>query len=78
MLKPMEFMATAPAIVPRGTMSPTVACQEGAFMAVPQPMRNVNPSSAHGVMCPNQAKAQSATERMNIQLWQASITRRRG
>ena len=38
----MLFNATAAGRSERGTMSPTDACQEGLFSAVPQPMRNVN------------------------------------
>jgi hypothetical protein len=43
-------------------MSPTDACQDGLFSAVPQPIRKVKNKSSHGVIRPYQAKSVSVTE----------------
>jgi len=47
-LKPTLFNVTAPGRSTRGTMSPTEACQDGLFNAVPQPMRKVKKRSSQG------------------------------
>src|SRR5690606_8393011 len=51
-LKPMLFRITAAGRVSRGTVSRTLACQEGLFAAAPVPIRKVSASSVQGVIQP--------------------------
>ncbi len=51
-LKPSEFSATAAGSLARGTISPTEACHDGLFSAVPLSIRKVKASSVHGVIRP--------------------------
>ena len=62
----MELSATALPTLERGTMSPTEACHDGLFSAVPQPIRKVKLKSSHGVIQPSSAVTVSATETMNM------------
>ena len=77
-LKPTLLSATAEGRWARGTMSPTDACHEGLLSAVPQPIRKVKPSSAHGLSSPNQAARASPTETASMKNWAVSMTPRRG
>ena len=76
-LKPMELMATAAGRSSRGTMSPTEACHDGLFSAVPQPSRKVKVRSSQGVMTPIQAPSASASDTASMKNCAPSITCRR-
>ena len=77
MLNPMLLSATAPGNSARGTMSPTDACHAGALNAAPQPIRNVNSSSNHGVTRPSHVHTASATDTTSMKSCAASMTWRR-
>ena len=59
----MLFSATAAGRSARGTMSPTEACQDGLFSAVPQPIRKVKASSSQGVMQAEHRRARVSSDR---------------
>ena len=77
MLKPMLLSATAAGSCVRGTMSPTDACHAGPLNAAPQPIRNVNSNSSHGVISPVQAQIDKPIDTHSMNTWAPSITLRR-
>ena len=76
-LKPIEFNATAAGTLLRGTISPTEACQDGLFSAVPQSIRKVKASSSHGVSRSSWVKSISSSDTTSMKLCAISITLRR-
>ena len=58
-------------------MSPTDACQAGAVNAEPHPIRNVNVSSSHGVIAPNQVQSASTADTTSRNVCARIIRRRR-
>ncbi len=51
------------------TCSPTEACHEGEFRALPQPIRKVNSSRIGGLIMPRKVRAARAAEKTNIIPW---------
>src|SRR6185436_1343343 len=77
MLNPMLLIDTAAGKCARGTMSPTEACHAGPLNAVPQPIRNVNSNSSHGLSTPVQAQIDKPIETDSMNSCAPSITLRR-
>src|ERR1041385_5537597 len=73
MLKHSELSATAAGTLARGTMSPTEACHDGLFSAVPLSIRKVKASSVHGVIQPCQVNKVSSAETTSIKVCATSI-----
>ncbi len=77
MLKPTLLSVTAAGRSSRGTISPTDACQDGLFSAVPQPIMKVKNRSSQGVRRSAQAKTVSIIEAISIRNCAESMIRRR-
>src|SRR5690606_7170858 len=72
-----ELRVTAAGTLARGTMSPTEACQDGLFSAVPESIRKVKASSSQGLMQPCQVKMASSTDITSMKYCATSTTGRR-
>src|ERR671937_2803232 len=68
MLNPAEFSATADACCSQETISGVIACQAGSFITAPNPKRNVNRSSSHGVITPSMVTTPNAAAAIAIQV----------
>src|SRR5690606_825791 len=76
-LKPMLLSATALGTSARGTIAPTEACQAGALIAAPHPIRKLKNNSSHGLARPRYAETATAADRTSMKAAAASMSRRR-